>query len=62
MKRTYYKTCEFCGSNLDPAEVCDCQKEREKDGYKAEESTFRRIQNIHKFSGVARKETEAVND
>lgn len=26
MKRsTYFKTCEFCGSNLDPGERCDCQ-------------------------------------
>ena len=22
---TYYKTCEICGSNLDPGEKCECQ-------------------------------------
>ena len=22
-----YKTCPLCGSNLDPGESCDCQKE-----------------------------------
>jgi len=22
----YYKTCPKCGANLDPNEVCDCQK------------------------------------
>ena len=26
---TYYHTCEYCGSNLDPGEKCDC---RQKDG------------------------------
>ena len=25
MTRTYYHTCEYCGSNLDPGERCDCQ-------------------------------------
>lgn len=25
MTRTYYRTCEYCGSNLDPGERCDCQ-------------------------------------
>ena len=28
MRRTYYRTCEFCGSSLDPEEKCDCEKER----------------------------------
>lgn len=22
----YFRTCQFCGSNLDPGETCDCQK------------------------------------
>ena len=22
----YYRVCPFCGSNLDPGEVCDCQQ------------------------------------
>lgn len=22
--KTYYRTCEFCGANLDPGESCDC--------------------------------------
>ena len=22
---TYYQTCSFCGSNLDPGEKCECQ-------------------------------------
>lgn len=22
--KTYYKTCSFCGANLDPNEKCDC--------------------------------------
>jgi len=25
-KRTYYHTCEYCGANLDPGEICDCIK------------------------------------
>lgn len=24
----YYRTCKHCGSNLDPGEKCDCQKDR----------------------------------
>lgn len=23
---SYYRTCEHCGCNLDPGEVCDCRK------------------------------------
>ena len=25
----YYRVCPNCGSNLDPGEKCDCQKEKE---------------------------------
>lgn len=28
MKRTYFVTCPFCGSNLDPGERCDCNEGR----------------------------------
>ncbi|MBO5597609.1 MAG: hypothetical protein J5943_03265 [Oribacterium sp.] len=24
----FYKTCPFCGANLDPGETCDCQTEK----------------------------------
>ena len=24
-----YRTCPYCGSNLDPGETCDCKKEPE---------------------------------
>ena len=24
----YYRTCKHCGSNLDPGEKCDCQKDK----------------------------------
>lgn len=27
----YYNTCPKCGSNLDPGEKCDCEREREKE-------------------------------
>lgn len=27
--RTYFKICDSCGANLDPGEICDCQKEKE---------------------------------
>lgn len=23
----YYHTCDKCGANLDPGEMCDCEKE-----------------------------------
>lgn len=29
MSDTYYWTCPYCHSNLDPGETCDCQKEKE---------------------------------
>ena len=25
---SYYRKCPFCGANLDPGELCDCQQER----------------------------------
>ena len=24
---SYYRTCPFCGANLDPGEVCECKEE-----------------------------------
>ena len=24
----YYRVCKHCGSNLDPGEKCDCQKDK----------------------------------
>ena len=26
----YFRTCPHCGSNLDPGEKCDCQREKAK--------------------------------
>ena len=26
---SYFRTCPLCGSNLDPGERCECEKERE---------------------------------
>lgn len=26
----YYNSCPYCGSNLDPGETCDCQREKRK--------------------------------
>lgn len=28
--KTYYRTCPFCGCNLDPGERCDCGDERKE--------------------------------
>lgn len=28
----YYNSCPYCGSNLDPGEMCDCQQEARKSG------------------------------
>lgn len=27
IEHKYYHTCPLCGSNLDPGEYCDCEKE-----------------------------------
>lgn len=26
---TYYRPCPYCGDNLDPGEICDCQKKED---------------------------------
>lgn len=26
---SYYRSCRYCGANLDPGERCDCQEETE---------------------------------
>ncbi len=26
-----YRTCPYCGANLDPDEKCDCRKEEEEE-------------------------------
>lgn len=26
-----YKTCPYCGANLDPGEECDCRRDEETD-------------------------------
>lgn len=28
---SYYRTCPYCGANLDPGERCDCQDEEQRD-------------------------------
>ena len=33
----YCRICEYCGSNLDPGEICDCTKETDP---KPEPSAF----------------------
>lgn len=25
----YFRVCPFCGSNLDPGEICDCKTEKD---------------------------------
>ena len=27
---SYYRTCQYCGANLDPGETCDCQIEKKE--------------------------------
>ena len=31
-RMAFYKTCEYCGSNLDPGERCDCNQQKQKTG------------------------------
>ncbi len=33
----YYHVCEYCGSNLDPNEKCDCQKQEQNQEQKSEQ-------------------------
>ena len=61
-RKTYYRTCKYCGSNLDPGEKCDCQKERDQDGDQAKEPTFSGIQNVYAVSGMAGKEETETMD
>ena len=34
MRSTYYRKCQYCGSNLDPGEQCDCRMFRRDLGVK----------------------------
>ncbi len=27
---SYFRTCEYCGGNLDPGEKCDCRERKNK--------------------------------
>lgn len=61
MRKTYYRTCEYCGSTLDPGEKCDCQKGRDSYGTTGKETTYRRIPDVYAKSRMEREEkTEIV--
>lgn len=56
----YYQTCPNCGSNLDPGERCDCQKEcgtategRTQTGKRRREKLDRQEQKILNAMGAA---------
>ena len=29
---SYFRSCPYCGANLDPGERCDCKEERSTNG------------------------------
>ena len=62
MMGTYYRICEFCGSNLDPGERCDCQRVRDSNDNKREKTTYGRIQIVYAESGVAGEKKTAAMD
>lgn len=35
----FYKTCPFCGANLDPGEKCDCRDTEKEEEEKEDECT-----------------------
>lgn len=37
----YYKSCPYCGANLDPNEKCDCQESISEYGIKKKKSSMR---------------------
>lgn len=45
-----YKTCPFCGDNLDPSEKCECQEQEDR---RSEQDNLRRIR-IGKRYGCGR--------
>lgn len=52
MKNTYFVTCPFCGSNLDPGERCDCNEGRNKvevQDLQSEGRRFRSEEEVQKF-------------
>lgn len=62
----YYRTCPFCGDNLDPGERCDCQDERRKreelfEGItKVESRTGQMVFRLRPMSGGIRNEQEVM--
>jgi len=53
MKNTYFVTCPYCGSNLDPGERCDCNEGRNHheqiQDLQSEGQRFRSEEEVQKF-------------
>ncbi len=35
----YFRTCEYCGSNLDPGEICNCEGSHKARGWEKDKET-----------------------
>lgn len=52
-----YKTCPYCGANLDPGEKCGC---REEDAAPGQENDDEKIQNQHRH--IYKKKEDTGNE
>lgn len=54
IQMAFYRTCPFCGCNLDPGEQCDCMEEKEVYRKRCEE-----FLTVHKDGQMVLKEAVA---
>ena len=57
-----YRTCPYCGANLDPDEKCDCQKdgEGEKTEMRMTRIRIRNLFGIKEYETAVRRNTGAL--
>ena len=48
----YFKTCEYCGDNLDPGERCDCNKREPLKPTKVKRAQYKYITRQYDLSKV----------
>lgn len=56
---SYYRTCEFCGCNLDPGEICDCRREEARPLIRPAHGV-KNGKEAQKYVGIRRKTAVAV--
>ena len=51
----YFKTCEYCGDNLDPGERCDCNKKEPQTPTKMKRAQYHYIAKVWNLQHITFK-------